>query len=213
MSATAQHPPAIRRRVSVESPYRPFPAGDPAQLARNIAYARLALADSLARGEAPFASHLLYTQPGILPAADGADSAGWCDDTDRTARALGLAAGRAWLHQAELLAVYVDLGCSEGMMVAMAIAGERGIPIEHRHLAAWQHNPASLCGTCAHFDAPFRICGATNIMRAAADACLLPPAAGWTPRRTTRIAQLAERQAIATTGPVAHGGGVGHGAP
>jgi hypothetical protein len=43
------------RLVIIESPY----AGDPDG---NLAYARAALADSLARGEAPFASHLLYPQ-------------------------------------------------------------------------------------------------------------------------------------------------------
>ena len=42
-------------RVVLESPY----AGD---VAGNIAYARRALADSLARGEAPIAAHLLHTQ-------------------------------------------------------------------------------------------------------------------------------------------------------
>ena len=47
------------RRVILESPY----AGD---IERNVAYARAAMRDSLLRGEAPIASHLLYTQPGVL---------------------------------------------------------------------------------------------------------------------------------------------------
>lgn len=47
------------RMVIVESPY----AGD---IERNVAYARACIADCLKRGEAPFASHLLYTQPGVL---------------------------------------------------------------------------------------------------------------------------------------------------
>ena len=42
------------RFVIVESPY----AGD---VAANVEYARAAVADCLRRGEAPFASHLLYT--------------------------------------------------------------------------------------------------------------------------------------------------------
>ena len=46
-------------RVILESPY----AGD---IERNVAYARMAVRDSLAKGEAPIASHLLYTQEGIL---------------------------------------------------------------------------------------------------------------------------------------------------
>ena len=45
--------------VIIESPY----AGD---IKANIAYARRAVRDSLERGEFPIASHLLYTQPGIL---------------------------------------------------------------------------------------------------------------------------------------------------
>lgn len=44
--------------VIIESPY----AGD---VERNIEYARRRVRDSPARGEAPIASHLLYTQPGI----------------------------------------------------------------------------------------------------------------------------------------------------
>lgn len=44
--------------VIVESPY----AGD---VERNTAYARAAVRDCLMRGEAPFASHLLYMAYGI----------------------------------------------------------------------------------------------------------------------------------------------------
>ena len=47
------------QRVIIESPY----AGD---VERNVRYARAAMADCLKRGEAPFASHLLYTQEGVL---------------------------------------------------------------------------------------------------------------------------------------------------
>ncbi len=47
------------KRVILESPY----AGD---IERNIAYARAAVNDSLIHGEAPIASHLLYTQDGVL---------------------------------------------------------------------------------------------------------------------------------------------------
>lgn len=70
---------AFRSRllVIVESPY----AGD---VDANVTYARRALRDCLERGEAPIASHLLYTQPGVL------------DDTVPEQRALGIAAGLAW---------------------------------------------------------------------------------------------------------------------
>ena len=47
------------RLVIIESPY----AGD---IEKNVEYARACVRDSLSRGEAPIASHLLYTQPGIL---------------------------------------------------------------------------------------------------------------------------------------------------
>jgi len=43
-------------RVIIESPY----AGD---IEVNLKYAKLCILDSLKRGEAPLASHLLYTQP------------------------------------------------------------------------------------------------------------------------------------------------------
>lgn len=46
------------RQVMVDSPF----AGD---VERNIAFARACLRDCLIRGEAPFASHLLYAQPGF----------------------------------------------------------------------------------------------------------------------------------------------------
>ena len=65
------------KRVILESPY----AGD---VERNVAYARACLRDSLLRGEAPIASHLLYTQPGVL------------DDQIPEERQMGIDAGLAW---------------------------------------------------------------------------------------------------------------------
>jgi hypothetical protein len=50
---------AIVRLVILESSY----AGD---IEANVEYARRCVRDALARGEAPIASHLLYTQPGVL---------------------------------------------------------------------------------------------------------------------------------------------------
>jgi hypothetical protein len=47
------------KKVIIESPF----AGD---VKKNIEYARKCMRDSLLRGEAPLASHLLYTQDGIL---------------------------------------------------------------------------------------------------------------------------------------------------
>ena len=48
-----------RPKVQLESP---FGAPTRENIITNVAYALLAMRDSLGRGEAPFASHLLYTQ-------------------------------------------------------------------------------------------------------------------------------------------------------
>ncbi len=85
----------MKRRVIIESPF----AG---QVERNLAYVRACMRDSLKRGEAPFASHALYTQPGVL------------DDTVPEERELGIEAGFEWRWGAET-AFYVDLGWSGGM--------------------------------------------------------------------------------------------------
>lgn len=107
----------IIRLVIIESPY----AGD---IARNETYARRCLADSLARGEAPIASHLLYTQPGVL------------DDADPIQRHQGIAAGLAWGVHADLTAIYVDRGTSAGMAEGIARAIAEGRTIEYRSIGA-----------------------------------------------------------------------------
>lgn len=64
---TLQRLGRARPRVYVESPYAaPTPEG----LAANVAYAAACMRDALERGEAPLASHLLWTQPGILVDTD-----------------------------------------------------------------------------------------------------------------------------------------------
>lgn len=69
------------RRVVVESPYG---SDDPKIIERNIRYARACLHDCLLRGEALYASHLLYTQDGVLR------------DEVPEERTLGMEAGFAW---------------------------------------------------------------------------------------------------------------------
>jgi len=101
--------------VIVESPY----AGD---VERNIAYARAALSDCLRRGEAPFASHLLYTQPGIL------------DDALPVERMLGIEAGLAWGSVATKTACYIDLGWSRGMLIGRDRAISDGRLVEIRSI-------------------------------------------------------------------------------
>ena len=87
------------RLTIIESPY----AGG---VERNLAYVRECMRDSLKRGEAPYASHALYTQPGVL------------DDCVPHERRLGIQAGFAWWNVAHHVAFYVDHGWSTGMRVA-----------------------------------------------------------------------------------------------
>jgi hypothetical protein len=101
--------------VIIESPY----AGD---VEANTRYARRCLRDSLERGEAPIASHLLYTQPGVL------------DDDDAKERRWGIDAGLAWRRVADASVVYIDRGISAGMRYGIATAEVAGIPVEYREI-------------------------------------------------------------------------------
>tara|TARA_Y100000034_G_scaffold29728_1_gene36203 strand:+ start:70988 stop:71308 length:321 start_codon:yes stop_codon:yes gene_type:complete len=101
--------------VVIESPY----AGN---IEENIRYARACMSDALKRGESPFASHLLYTQDGIL------------NDEILLEREQGIAAGFEWGKHADKCAVYTDLGVSEGMKRGIENAEREGIPIVFRNL-------------------------------------------------------------------------------
>jgi hypothetical protein len=103
------------RLVLVESPY----AGD---VETNLRYLRACLRDCLLRGEAPFASHALYTQAGVL------------DDLVRDERKLGISAGLAWGAKADATVVYTDRGISSGMDYGVRDAQFAGRPIEYRQL-------------------------------------------------------------------------------
>lgn len=104
-------------KVILESPY----AGN---IERNLAYARLCVKDCLLRGESPIASHLLYTQEGIL------------NDDISVERKLGIEAGLAWKTVADKHVFYIDFGMSPGMQIAWQIAENNNIPIEKRSLPA-----------------------------------------------------------------------------
>ena len=108
-------PPHAMRRVVVESPF----AGD---VEGNLIYLRACLRDCLMRGEAPFASHALYTQPGIL------------DDGIEVERVHGINAGHAWMHGAHAVVVYTDKGISTGMEWGIRSATSHKVPIEYRSL-------------------------------------------------------------------------------
>lgn len=103
------------RLVIIESPY----AGD---VERNVEYTRECLRDCLMRGEAPFASHLLYTQPYVL------------DDTIPEERKLGINAGLEWGKKADATVVYTDYGISKGMEIGIARARSEKRSVEFRKL-------------------------------------------------------------------------------
>jgi len=103
--------------VILESPYA---SSNPETLEENINYARMAVRDSLLRGEAPIASHLLYTQPGIL------------NDNIPEERQQGIDAGLAWRSVAQKSIVYTDRGISKGMEYGIKAAKKAGNPIEYR---------------------------------------------------------------------------------
>lgn len=103
------------KRVIIESPF----AGD---VETNINYGRLCLRDSLLRGEAPLASHLLYTQEGVL------------NDQLDDERTLGIEAGLLWGKYADTTVVYEDLGISSGMVTGIQRAILEGRQVVHRKI-------------------------------------------------------------------------------
>lgn len=102
----------------LESPY----AGNFVQRWLNRRYARRCVKDALRRGEAPIASHLLYTQRGIL------------NDAKPDERDLGIRAGLAWREVADASVVYTDRGISSGMWRGIEAAREAGLTIDYRQL-------------------------------------------------------------------------------
>jgi hypothetical protein len=89
---------------------------------RNRRYACACMRDCLARGEAPYASHLLFNQGGIL------------DDADSYQRSLGMQSGFAHGRLFDLRAVYVDRGVSGGMLAGITEAQLLGQTVERRSL-------------------------------------------------------------------------------
>lgn len=114
------------RLVIVESPFaarKPDGSWDPEGVEENLRYLRAAMHDCLIKGEAPYASHALYTQPGVL------------DDQVPAERTLGIEAGFAWNTQASASIFFVDKGISSGMKLGIKNAVVDGRPIEVRSLA------------------------------------------------------------------------------
>lgn len=114
------------KRVIIESPY----AGD---IEKNMRYLRACMRDCLLRGETPYASHALYTQPGVLR------------DEEPQERELGIQAGFQWRMAASKTVVYTDLGISRGMEYGIAHAHELGHDIEYRQLnGEWSQNSGAV---------------------------------------------------------------------
>lgn len=104
----------MKIRTIIESPY----AG---AVGLHLEYLKLCMLDSLNRGEAPFASHGFYTL--VL------------DDTNSLQRQHGMEAGFAWGEVAQRVAVYTDLGITDGMKKGIARHEEHKIEVVYRKLA------------------------------------------------------------------------------
>lgn len=103
--------------VTIESPFR---ATERHSREENIHFARACCRFAIDQKYAPFASHLLYTQDGIL------------DDDEKDQRDLGIEMGLMWGARASEIWFCVREGekISEGMMKAMNFYKYIGKPIQ-----------------------------------------------------------------------------------
>lgn len=154
--------------VILESPYK---GNNYEGTEENIRFARLCMHDCFLRGEAPFASHLLYTQERVL------------DDKIPTERMLGIEAGFAWKEKADATVVYVNRGVSKGMHLGIRKAIVQGQPILYRSLSEYKKatKPAIMTITGASG------VGKTSIIRRflrEQDSCLITSFTSRSPRPT-----------------------------
>lgn len=124
--------------VLIESPVK----GD---YARNLRYLHAAMRDCLNRGEAPFSSFELYRK--VL------------DDKDAAERELGLARSFAIGRRMDTVAVYEDLGISDGMQRDIHLWLSLGMQVNYRKIGlAWDFGPAVdrdakyTCRGCSKFE-------------------------------------------------------------
>lgn len=101
--------------VILESPFRGETEGDQR---RNNRYLKLALRDSISRGECPFASHAIY--PLAL--------------NEQCERDLGITLGLRLGLEADFVAVYADYGITPGMEHAIDFYLSQGLTIQARQL-------------------------------------------------------------------------------
>jgi len=104
-------------RTVIESPWR---ASEYYTVEQHSLYLDHAIADSINRGETPYASHKMLTAS--------------MDDQDPAQREAGINAGYAWGCLADRIAVYGDFGLSSGMKAAVDHYRRLGLPIEWRSL-------------------------------------------------------------------------------
>jgi hypothetical protein len=112
--------------VVIESPYAGKDDDDALYAAvltaRNLHYLRACMKHCFALGEVPYASHAIYTQPGVL------------DDRVPEERRKGMNGGFVWGAFAHKRVVYVDLGLSPGMHIGVDEACRIGQPVVYRRL-------------------------------------------------------------------------------
>lgn len=106
------------KRVIIESPWR-------GNVERHRAYLIECIRDSVLRGESPYASHMMLTEA--------------LDDNDPASRSLGMICGYAWWKAASFIAIYTDLGWSEGMRIAKIRGQGHGMKIKERRLADYKN--------------------------------------------------------------------------
>lgn len=106
------------KKVVIESPYK---ATDAYTVEQHERYLEFAMQDALHKGEAPFASHMLYTK--VL------------NDDDAIERMQGIRAGLLWGEGCDYVAVYRDMGISSGMQLGIDHWNKKNKRIEYRTIS------------------------------------------------------------------------------
>ena len=124
--------------VDIETPYM---GSSEDEVRRNLLYARACVRDASMRGETPFASHLFFTQPGIL------------DDNVPEERDMGINAGKALIESLPdiVTVVYTNLGISKGMEFGINLAERNGRSVERRVLKdGWEEKELKMAERHSH---------------------------------------------------------------
>lgn len=128
----------MNKFVDVETPYK---GESEEQIKRNLLYARACVRDCLMRGEIPLASHLFFTQPGIL------------DDNILEEREMGINAGKILIESIPeiITTVYQDLGISTGMKYGIERAVKNKRNVEYRILGeGWEEKELEIARKHSH---------------------------------------------------------------